>query len=289
MTTAGDILAVARKLLDDSTRYVLGAEVGLTSINFDMVELNIDGIAPLVKADCSEFTQAVAWYCGLSGFPDGAYLQAAYCRRRGTSITVAEALATPGALLFVDYGASGGNGHGNHVGISDGTGWSWEARSSRLTPNCGRFKATGRGWNYAAKYPDVAYGIELAPPIPPKPIEPPAAPAILFAGHSIGVNVPLDSGPFRLILQDDANLVLHDRRTGPLWASNTAGSGADSLAMQGDGNLVLYAGAAPVGASMTVGYPGAYLAVQSDGNAVIYTPGGQPVWASKSSPWIPIG
>ncbi|HET6919148.1 MAG TPA: fibronectin type III domain-containing protein [Jiangellaceae bacterium] len=53
------------------------------------------------------------------------------------------------------------------------------------------------------------------------------------------------------IVQWDGNFVEYG--SGALWATNTAGSGANRLVMQSDGNLVLYAGSRVVWASNTVG------------------------------------
>jgi hypothetical protein len=58
------------------------------------------------------------------------------------------------------------------------------------------------------------------------------------------------------------------------------------LVMQHDGNLVLYwtpeySGRAIYGTG-THGNPGAYLAVQDDGNLVIYSPSGRPLWTSDT-------
>jgi hypothetical protein len=53
--------------------------------------------------------------------------------------------------------------------------------------------------------------------------------------------------------------------------------------MQTDGNLVLYGYShEPVWASNTQGNPGAFLAVQDDGNVVIYRPV-IPVWATGTN------
>jgi len=51
-------------------------------------------------------------------------------------------------------------------------------------------------------------------------------------------------------MQADGNLVLYQGAT-PLWASNTAGTGANIAAMQSDGNLVLYGPSGPVWATNT--------------------------------------
>lgn len=84
---------------------------------------------------------------------------------------------------------------------------------------------------------------------------------------------------YRLTLQQDANLVLYAAGGGAVWQSRTRGSGADSLRMQTDGNLVLYAGDAPVWHTVTYGLPGARLDLQGDGNAVVHADG-RAVWDS---------
>jgi hypothetical protein len=54
--------------------------------------------------------------------------------------------------------------------------------------------------------------------------------------------------------------------------------------MQGDGNLVVYdRDSIPVAASNTSGYPGARLDVQDDGNVVIYAANGVPIWATHTA------
>lgn len=86
---------------------------------------------------------------------------------------------------------------------------------------------------------------------------------------------------YRLILQQDGNLVLYGARKEPLWASNTQGQRVEKCIMQTDGNLVLYLhNGQPVWASNTNGRPGSFLMVQNDGNLVIYQL--QPVWASNT-------
>lgn len=77
------------------------------------------------------------------------------------------------------------------------------------------------------------------------------------------------SGAFTAVLQGDGNFVLYGP-FGPLWSSNTAGTGADALVMQTDGNLVLYAGTRPVWSTNTTGTGANYLALQDDGNLVLY-------------------
>ena len=51
------------------------------------------------------------------------------------------------------------------------------------------------------------------------------------------------------------------------------------VAMQGDGNLVVYnAAGVPLWSSGTAGNPGAWLAVQGDSNLVVYDYYGYPLW-----------
>jgi hypothetical protein len=64
-----------------------------------------------------------------------------------------------------------------------------------------------------------------------------------------------------------------------LWESGTAGRGAARLAMQDDGNLVIYDEfQRPLWDSGTAGNCGAKLAVQEDGNVVIYSSDKRPLW-----------
>jgi hypothetical protein len=107
--------------------------------------------------------------------------------------------------------------------------------------------------------------------------------AQLTAGAILaGGSIRSCDGRFTLAMQGDGNLVLYQNRT-PLWASNTSGTTASYATMQGDGNLVLYNAAHhPIWASHTNRHPGAYLVVQNDGNTVIYS-GHTPLWATNTA------
>ncbi len=110
-----------------------------------------------------------------------------------------------------------------------------------------------------------------------------AAINILGSGEVLTLGQTLTSLDSRLSfrVQPDGNLVI-TFLGGPIWAVGTAGAQSVFLAMQTDGNLVLYgAQHAVIWASNTGGYPGAYLVQQNDGNLVIYS-GGTPIWASGS-------
>jgi hypothetical protein len=103
-------------------------------------------------------------------------------------------------------------------------------------------------------------------------------------GSAIGSGDKLQSpdGHYVLIMQNDGNLVDYSWPR-PLWASNTGNHPGSSLAMQGDGNLVIYApGGIPIWASNTAGHPGAYFEVQNDANMIIRAANGAVLWASSA-------
>jgi len=52
----------------------------------------------------------------------------------------------------------------------------------------------------------------------------------------------LQNGSYRMVMQGDGNLVGYTQASRPVWASNTNGNTPDVLALQSDGNLVLYGG-----------------------------------------------
>ncbi|MEO8552838.1 MAG: glycoside hydrolase domain-containing protein [Kofleriaceae bacterium] len=113
---------------------------------------------------------------------------------------------------------------------------------------------------------------------------PPAAPPVPTAcgaiepGHGLSRGQAWSScdGRFTLAMQGDGNLVLYSGGAA-LWATGTT-NGAVAV-MQGDGNFVLYSDHShPLFASGTDGNPGAWLAIQTDGNAVVY--GASALWAS---------
>ena len=101
-------------------------------------------------------------------------------------------------------------------------------------------------------------------------------------GLSAGESVSSCDGRFMLVMQGDENLVLYENGSA-LWQSDTVGSGARSLEMQTDGNLVLYAAHhQAVWSSRTNGNAGATLALQNDGNLVIYL-GSRAIWATGTN------
>ncbi len=54
-------------------------------------------------------------------------------------------------------------------------------------------------------------------------------------------------------MQGDGNFVLYDQNNDPVWASGTAGNPGADLAVQEDGNLVVYLNGNPLWATNTAG------------------------------------
>jgi len=93
----------------------------------------------------------------------------------------------------------------------------------------------------------------------------------------------------RLDFRRDGNLVLTNMQTGQqTWSSNTPGSGAATLAMQGNGPLVLQDSQGnSIWSVGPMNVKKAHLVVQDDGNLVIYkdnkTDSKHAVWSSQTS------
>jgi len=129
-----------------------------------------------------------------------------------------------------------------------------------------------------------AYG--STPVTPPKPTPTPAKPTSCGAikpGHGIvrGESVSSCGGKYSLAMQTDGNLVLYEKgKATALWSTGTNGSDGFAAIMQGDGNFVLYGKTSdPLWSSRSNGHNGADLAVQTDGNLVVYA-GSNAVWNS---------
>ena len=110
--------------------------------------------------------------------------------------------------------------------------------------------------------------------------------ADLRAGEQLTVGQSLRSpgDRFRLDLHEDGMLAVIRTDDGkPRWATDTAGTGAKYLAMQKDGNLVLYArDGTPLWAAGTDGQGGKRLVMQGDGNLVIRANKGYAIWQSDT-------
>ncbi|MGW7006481.1 Dyp-type peroxidase [Streptomyces sp. NPDC054933] len=106
------------------------------------------------------------------------------------------------------------------------------------------------------------------------------APTVFKAGDTV------DSGPARLVMEKDGNLVVRGRGGKVRWSTNTPGKGNQAV-FQADGNLVIKdKKGKTVWQSDTGGRKGARLVVQTDGNVAIYPNGnsnGKPVWHTDTA------
>jgi len=105
-------------------------------------------------------------------------------------------------------------------------------------------------------------------------------PSALTAGQVLGSEQRIVSpdGSYRFVMQSDGNAVLYGP-TKAIWSTRTFGSGYH-LTMGADGVLVVATPAdAPVWSSGTSGATGARLAIQDDGNLVIYSTAEKALWA----------
>ncbi|TQJ57519.1 protein kinase [Streptomyces sp. NBC_00080] len=106
-----------------------------------------------------------------------------------------------------------------------------------------------------------------------------AAPKVVQAPFGLATGESVGTGARSLIIQQDGNLVIYDRDRKARWAAMTSGEG-NTARFQADGNLVVYnSGGQPVWASRTNGHAGAVLVFQADGNVVI-TSGDTVLWAA---------
>lgn len=124
------------------------------------------------RIDCSELIEQACAEMGVDPpMPDGTWLQAQHCERHRALISVADALATEGALLFyfsVD-GVPSVRPNSAHVAMSLGDGRTVEARST--ASGVGIFEgAATRNWTLAAAIPGVDY-IDAKKPKRPKPLK----------------------------------------------------------------------------------------------------------------------
>lgn len=91
-----------------------------------------------------------------------------------------------------------------------------------------------------------------------------------------------NNGQYKLLLQEDGNLVILRAGTNVIWASGTDRKPVQKLIMQADGNLVLYLpNKKPVWASGTDGKGADKVVLQNNGNLVLYRPNGSQVWATR--------
>jgi hypothetical protein len=106
----------------------------------------------------------------------------------------------------------------------------------------------------------------------------------LSSGERISGGEALTSpnGRYKVAMETDGNLVMYDVDK-PVWGSNTAGSGANIAEMRDDGDLVIYhEGDKPAWTSRTRGHEGAMVALQDDRDLVVYAADGKKLWSSRT-------
>lgn len=105
----------------------------------------------------------------------------------------------------------------------------------------------------------------------------------LLPGETLQGGQWISGGGDTLTMQGDGNLVLYAPGNTAIWASNTSGNNGAWLSMQTDGNLVVVAPSGrPLWAAGTNNHNGSVLILQSDGNAVIYAPGNVALWSTNT-------
>jgi hypothetical protein len=111
-----------------------------------------------------------------------------------------------------------------------------------------------------------------------------AGQATLMPGEVLSGGQSLIDGPYTMAMQTDGNFVLYANGNQALWQSHTYNNPGSDVAMQTDGNLVVYSsGGQALWQSGTYNQPGDHLVVQTDGNAVIYTPSSRAAWATNTA------
>lgn len=104
----------------------------------------------------------------------------------------------------------------------------------------------------------------------------------LRTGEQLGLGQSLENGAYRLVLQQDGNLVLEESGS-PVWAAGTDGTGVTKAVLQPDGNFVLYSDDGTAHwASQTSGKDAERLTLQADRNVVLYGKDGAALWASET-------
>ncbi|MES3150925.1 beta strand repeat-containing protein [Sphingomonas faeni] len=100
------------------------------------------------------------------------------------------------------------------------------------------------------------------------------------AGYTFYRNQAIYSpdGQYRFTFQNDQNIVLYGPGNAVLWTSNTRNDGADRLALNADGNLVLYRGNSIKWQSYSGGHSGATLTIDNGGQININDQDGTAYW-----------
>jgi cell wall-associated NlpC family hydrolase len=164
-------------------QYVFGAETKLNDPNPS-------------RFDCSELVEWASHQVGVT-VPDGAYNQYTHLHKGGSTMSVEEAIRTPGALLF-SFSSDPDTGHPKaaHVAISLGNGKTIEAKGTEY--GVGSWDASTKRFQYAAMIPELG-----GPAVPTGPVstQPPSG-----DGFSHRVNhdpVQMDNHPSTLAVSHE--------------------------------------------------------------------------------------
>ena len=107
---------------------------------------------------------------------------------------------------------------------------------------------------------------------------------LLNSGATLPSGATLTSNTARLAMQADGNLVLYSLKSGQaLWASGTPGHPGATATMGTDGNLAVKATDGTVLWSTGTTSPGAHATVQDNSNFIVYDTTGATVWSTKTT------
>jgi hypothetical protein len=193
-------------------------------------------------SDCSESVKWAACRAGVT-IPDGTWIQYRAIRNAGLTTTVARALKTRGALLFIfsSNPLVGGRPSQAHVAVSNGDGiTTTECRGT--SAGCGVFSnASKRGFNYAGLMPGFDYSalpsadqgaagggtppsLEWTPPTPvgppPSPPPPPPAPAGAVVFSAVSDNALNIIGSKECGRRKEAKIFSNPLDLGEVWLGN---------------------------------------------------------------------
>jgi hypothetical protein len=114
-------------------------------------------------------------------------------------------------------------------------------------------------------------------------VETPNGGTILWPGEKLvdGQIIATPNYSYSLAMQNDGNLVIYNYQGNPVWGSGTQGHAGDFLAVQPDGNVVIYSSSGnALWSTRSAGQGNINLVMQSDGNLVLYNNKGA-VWGSR--------
>ncbi len=102
--------------------------------------------------------------------------------------------------------------------------------------------------------------------------------------NNISTTLKSPNGAFKLVLQDDGNMILFNSANANIWATNVfpgSGAGPYRLEIQTDGNLVIYNRSnQAIWATNRTSSNGPFrFSVQNDSNLVVYDRNNAPLWA----------